>query len=266
MEKYSPNLTTAVHQLTNDRDRRPEIDNQMEELQNDYEDMLRAREESKKQLEAKLQDVHRKIQAARDYVNAEGKRVKDMLKAFQSKFEYQMQDFKNYLLTTMEKERNIRKEMDNQTSSRVNSLIETLRIEKEQRKVVLESLIGPVREHLESLQLFYDIEKTTRIEREKMILERLDDALFKLKTGLDKEKTERLMTSGGLRDQAKKDMRTQDKNLEKSQQRSFDVMKDLRSGIETELHSRLSHQDEIADNLSNFMTTFQDTLQVIGSS
>ena len=266
MDNYDPSLKSAVIALTNERDRREEIDDQMEELNNDYEDMLRAREESKKQLEAKIQDVHRKIQAARDYVNAEGKRVKDMLKAFQSKFEFQIQDFKSILLARMETERNTRLEVDNQNNTRVNSLIETVKVEKEQRKIILENLIGPVREHMESLQAFYDREKTTRIEREKMILERLDDALFKLKTGLDKEMTERSMESGKLKDQTKKDMRTQDKNLEKSQQRSFDVMRDLRTGIETELHSRIAHQDEIADNLSQFMTTFQDTLQVIGSS
>lgn len=266
MDNYDPSLTRVVRDLTYERDRRDEIDEQMSELQNDYEDMLRAREESKKQLEAKIQDVHRKIQAARDYVNAEGKRVKDMLKAFQSKFEFQIQDFKNFLLSTMEAETKIRIDIDTKNTARVNGLIETLKNEKEQRKVVLESLIGPVREHLESMQSFYDLEKTTRIEREKMILERLDDALFKLKTNLDKEKTDRIMTSGGLKDQSGKDMRTQDKNLEKSQQRAFDVMRDLRTGIETELHSRLSHQDEIADNLSQFMSTFQDTLEVIGSS
>ncbi|OMJ88949.1 hypothetical protein SteCoe_8955 [Stentor coeruleus] len=266
MDNYKANVTDKVIRVTDDRDRREEMDEQMVQLQNDYEDMVRSREESKKQLEAKLQDVHRKIQAARDYVNAEGKRVKDMLKAFQSKFEYQIQDFRNYLLTTMGKESQIRQDQDKENMARINSLIERLRLEKEQRKIVLESLIGPVREHLETLQQFYDREKTARIEREKMILEKLDDAVFKLKTGLDKEKTERIMQSGGLRDQAKKDMRTQDKNLEKSQQRAFDAMKDLRNGTEIELNSRLSQQDEIADSLSNFMTTFQDTLKVIGTS
>lgn len=266
MDNYNPDLTKGVKELTDDRDRRDEIDDQMNELNDDYEDMIRAREESKKQLEAKLQDVHRKIQAARDFVNAEGKRVKDMLKAFQSKFEYQIQDFKSFLTSTMSKESAIRQELDSTNSTRLNSLIETLRLEKENRKQILENLIGPVREHLESLQLFYDQEKTRRIEREKMILQKLDDAIFKLKTGLDKEQTERRMTSGALREGVMKDSRTQNKNLEKSQQRAYDVMKDLRTGITTELDSRLAHQDEISDNLSHFMTTFQDTLKVIATS
>ena len=48
MDKYKANLTKEVIDLTDDRDRREEIDEQMEELRNDYDDMLRAREESKK--------------------------------------------------------------------------------------------------------------------------------------------------------------------------------------------------------------------------
>lgn len=266
MEKYNPDLTRAVQQLTEDRDRREEVDDQMRELNDDYEDMIRAREESKKQLEAKLQDVHRKIQAARDFVNAEGKRVRDMLKAFQSKFEYQLQDFKTYLQSTMARESAIRQEMDKKNNARLNVLTENLRLEKENRKQVLENLIGPVREHLESLQMFYDQEKNARIEREKMILQKLDDAVFRLKTTLDKEQTERRMMSGLLRENTMKDARTQNKNLEKSQQRAYDVMKDLKTGVKTELDSRLAHQDEIADNMSKFMTTFQDTLKVIATS
>ena len=36
-------------------------------------------------------------------------------------------------------------------------------------------------------------------------------------------------------------------------------MKDFKTGVKTELDSRFAHQDEIADNMSKFMTTFQDT-------
>ena len=49
--------------------------------------MLMERIESKKQLEAKFQDIQRKIQANRDFTKAETKRVNDTLKAFRAKFE-----------------------------------------------------------------------------------------------------------------------------------------------------------------------------------
>ena len=59
-------------------------------MDHDYDVMLRERVESKKQLEAKFQDIARKIQANKEFTNAEVKRVKDTLKAFQSKFEYKL--------------------------------------------------------------------------------------------------------------------------------------------------------------------------------
>ena len=55
-------------------------------MKNDYEDMLRAKEEAKKQMIAKFQDIHRKIKSNKDFTSSEVKRVKDTLKAFESKF------------------------------------------------------------------------------------------------------------------------------------------------------------------------------------
>ena len=67
-----------------------EMKHQLTEMDHDYDVMLRERLESKKQLEAKFQDIARKIQANKDFTNAEVKRVRDTLKAFTSKFEYKL--------------------------------------------------------------------------------------------------------------------------------------------------------------------------------
>jgi gas vesicle protein len=48
-----------------------DMDNQMNEMDQDYDVMLREKVESRKQLEAKFQDISRKIQANRDFSNAE---------------------------------------------------------------------------------------------------------------------------------------------------------------------------------------------------
>lgn len=58
--------------------------------------MLREKVESRKQLEAKFQDIARKIQANRDFTGAEQKRVKDTLKALQSKFEYKLKELRDH--------------------------------------------------------------------------------------------------------------------------------------------------------------------------
>jgi len=66
------------------------MDNQLVELDRDYNVMLMERIESKKQLEAKFQDIARKIQANRDFTRAEEKRVNDTLKAFRARFEHKL--------------------------------------------------------------------------------------------------------------------------------------------------------------------------------
>ena len=50
--------------------------------------------ESKKQQEAKFQDIQRKIQANRDFTKAETKRVNDTLKAFRAKFEHKLRELR----------------------------------------------------------------------------------------------------------------------------------------------------------------------------
>jgi hypothetical protein len=66
----------------------------MNEMDQDYDVMLREKIESRKQLEAKFQDIARKIQANRDFTKAEQKRVKDTLKALQSKFEFKLKELR----------------------------------------------------------------------------------------------------------------------------------------------------------------------------
>ena len=71
-----------------------EMKHQLKEMDHDYDVMLRERIESKKQLEAKFQDIARKITANKDFTNAEVKRVQDTLKAFTSKFEFKLRQLK----------------------------------------------------------------------------------------------------------------------------------------------------------------------------
>lgn len=87
-----------------------DMKHQLTEMDHDYDVMLRERQESKKQLEAKFQDIARKITANKDFTNAEVKRVRDTLKAFTSKFEYKLrllkEDFEEKIRLMREHNRN----------------------------------------------------------------------------------------------------------------------------------------------------------------
>jgi hypothetical protein len=73
-----------------------DMDIQLNEMDQDYEVMLMERIESKKQLEAKFQDIQRKIQANRDFNKAEAKRLHDTLLAFRNRFETNLKNLKDH--------------------------------------------------------------------------------------------------------------------------------------------------------------------------
>jgi hypothetical protein len=58
------------------------LSSQMVDLSNDYDEMMRARDEAKRKLEEKFNDVYTKIKDNKDYTIREGKRVNEGLKQF----------------------------------------------------------------------------------------------------------------------------------------------------------------------------------------
>lgn len=70
---------------------------QMQDMSQDFEEMKKAREEAKRQLDARFKDVYDKIQDNKDYTIAEGKRVNETLKTFQQTFENSLTNLKNDL-------------------------------------------------------------------------------------------------------------------------------------------------------------------------
>ena len=59
-------------------------------------------------------------------------------------------------------------------------------------------------------------------------------------------------------------MKDVDKHLAYFKKETHEDLEDMKNGIEREMDVRLSHQDEILDNISNFIKTLQDTLKILG--
>lgn len=264
MEGFVPNMTGTVRKAVGEREKLSLLHTQMEEMSNDFQDMQRAREESRKQLEAKFQDVYRKIQSTKDLVTAEGKRVNDMLMAFQSKFEFQLKELRDYADQQMEAERTARVEAEARAATRMDDLGRLIEEEKQERLKQTDDMLRAIREKLEFLERAYETEKTTRVQREKEILAKLDEEVFNLSERMTQERIDRSLKITQLHDQVYQDIKAQNKTLEKFQQNTYTGLSDMRQGVLDELHSRLDHQDEIIDNLSNFLRTFQDTMKLLG--
>ena len=74
----------------------------------------------------------------------------------------------------------------------------------------------------------FDIECQTRIEREKDILQALDDEKYKLHKKIDDERTDKSLKFGAFRDDVKDQLKRQHKYVEEFQKKSMDEFKRLR--------------------------------------
>ena len=68
------------------------IDNQIEQVNEEFEEMMRLRNEAKRLLEEKFKDVYQKIKDNKQHTIDEGKKVNESLKAYQEKYARQMQE------------------------------------------------------------------------------------------------------------------------------------------------------------------------------
>jgi len=75
----------------------------------DFEDMKRARDDARKQLEARFLDIHKKLQYMHEALNSEGRRVNDSIKAFSSKFDFLLNELEVNFYKTLTEEQEFTK-------------------------------------------------------------------------------------------------------------------------------------------------------------
>jgi hypothetical protein len=119
-----------------------------------YDEMVRAREEAKKQLDAKFEDVYNKLQANRDFTIAEGKRVNDTLRAFQEKFSGQLRATEDKLREEMEKDKKQMREQAQLISDGVTKVEKALEDEKADRLRQSDENLKPIKENIASKSVY----------------------------------------------------------------------------------------------------------------
>ena len=62
------------------------IDNQIEQVKEEFDEMMRLRNEARRILEEKFKDVYQKIKDNKQHTINEGKKVNESLKAYQEKY------------------------------------------------------------------------------------------------------------------------------------------------------------------------------------
>ena len=83
---------------------------------------------------------------------------------------------------------------------------------------------------------------------------------------IDEERTDKSLKFGAFRDDVKDQIKRQHKYVEEFQKNAMLEFQKLREQLELEMDERFDHQDEIIDNLSNTIKTFQDTMKIVGQT
>jgi hypothetical protein len=96
----------------------------------------------------------------------------------------------------------------------------------------------------------------TRIEREKDIMQEVDDTKYKLHKKIDEERTDKSLQLGMFKDKCSGQLKRQHKYVEEFQREAMAEFARLREQLEHEMDERFESQDEIIDNLSQSMKTF----------
>lgn len=110
------------------------------------------------------------------------------------------------------------------------------------------------------------MECETRIEREKDIMQEVDDAKYALLKKIDAERTDKSLSLGKFKDETLQTLNKQHKYIEEFQRKAFREFMRLREQLENEMATRFENQDEIIDNLSQSIKIFQDTMKIVGET
>lgn len=106
------------------------------------------------------------------------------------------------------------------------------------------------------LQNQFDGEVATRIEREKDIMQEVDDSKYKLHKKIDEERTDKSLKLGAFKDDCSSQLKKQHKYVEEFQRQAMIEFMKFREQLEHEMGDRFESQDEIIDNLSQSIKTF----------
>ena len=116
------------------------------------------------------------------------------------------------------------------------------------------------------LQNQFDGEVQTRIEREKDIMQEVDNSKYNLQKKIDNERTDKSLKLGAFKDDTTKQLKQQHKYIEEFQKEAMAEFMRLRERLEHEMEQRFDAQDEIIDSLSQSIKTFQDTMKIVGET
>jgi hypothetical protein len=129
----------------------------------------------------------------------------------------------------------------------------------------MEEQIRPIKTHLDRLMIDFEKEKSERLQGEKDIYRSISDEVYKISEKMDREISERNTKLAIQKEENILNFKQRNQHFSDFKIQVLFDLKILRDEIFQEMENRFNHQNEIVDNISNFLKAFQDTLHVVGS-
>ena len=127
------------------------LKSQMKDMSQNYQDMIKARAEAKKQLEARFQTVYDQIEENKQFTINEGNRVMAKLNAFQETFENRLISTKETIKNEIMTENNFVVNKLKEINSKIDDLDKELEEEKQERIKQEEMDLAPIRQDIEGI-------------------------------------------------------------------------------------------------------------------
>ena len=125
------------------------LDNQIDQVNEEFDEMMRLRNEAKRLLELKFKDVYQKIKDNKQYTIDEGKKVNESLKAYQDKYLRQMADLHSELTLKFDDETSYQHSEIKRGNDRMQMLEELLNKERDDRIESLDTQLKPINEDID---------------------------------------------------------------------------------------------------------------------
>eukprot|EP00347_Sterkiella_histriomuscorum_P007515 403348623 len=234
-------------------------------MDQDFDEMMRMRNEAKKRLEEQFKDVYQKIKDNKQHTINEGRKVNDSLKQFQDKFIELMNQLSTELTDQIKYETDYMESERVRGHDRMQYLEDLLSKEREDRIDSLESQLVPVRQNLRKIETDINQERSARVQKEREILENLQEESQKIENAINVEKEERQAKQAELYAKVAQEIDRENQWIDRFQRETMSEFNKDRTDIEKEMDNRFKHQDEIVRNIQHFISTFQKTLKAVGN-
>ena len=151
------------------------IDNQIESVKEEFDEMMRLRNEARRILEEKFKDVYQKIKDNKQHTINEGKKVNESLKAYQEKYMQQMTDLRAEMNHVFDTENDYQNSEIMRGNDRMQELEDMLKQEREDRIESLDSQLEPINNDIDKAYEDLEAERNARVQKEREILELLNE-------------------------------------------------------------------------------------------